>query len=188
VWLIARRVISYVARLVVRSLKYPFDQTVAGYIGTAVVVLLNVGLILGILGLFGIETTSFAALLAGVGIAVGTAWRAARQSGRGHPSSSPCGRSRSETSSGRRRDRLRAGDRPLRDDLDTMDNIRTFVGNNKILSDNVQNFTANPYRRVDLVAQLHNAVDAAAAVRLLKAGLVPHPPRSSPSPRPTSRS
>jgi small conductance mechanosensitive channel len=74
VWLIARRVVAYVAGLVVRSLKYPFDQTVAGYIGTAVAVLLNIGLILGILGLFGIETTSFAALLAGVGIAIGAAW------------------------------------------------------------------------------------------------------------------
>jgi len=27
VWLVARRVIAYIARLVVRSLKYPFDQT-----------------------------------------------------------------------------------------------------------------------------------------------------------------
>lgn len=30
--LVARRVIAYIARLVVRSLKYPFDQTVVGYI------------------------------------------------------------------------------------------------------------------------------------------------------------
>ena len=36
VWLVARRVIAAVARVVVRSLKYPFDQTVAGYLGTAV--------------------------------------------------------------------------------------------------------------------------------------------------------
>jgi small conductance mechanosensitive channel len=55
--------------------------------------------------------------------------------------------------------------------IDTMDNVKTFVGNNKILSDNIQNFTANPHRRVDLVAQLHNTVDPQAAVRLLKAGL-----------------
>jgi small conductance mechanosensitive channel len=34
--------------------------------------------------------------------------------------------------------------------LDTMDNVRTFVGNNKVVSDNIQNFTANPFRRVDV--------------------------------------
>ena len=38
--------------------------------------------------------------------------------------------------------------------IDTPDNIRTYVGNNKILSDTIQNFSVNPYRRVDLLAQL----------------------------------
>jgi len=184
VWLIARRVIRYVARLVVRSLKYPFDQTLAGYIGTAVAVLLNVGMILGILGLFGIETTSFAALLAGVGIAIGTAW----------------GGLLANLAGGifllilrpfKIGDFIQAGGvigtvqeiGLFVTTLDTMDNIRTFVGNNKLLSDNIQNFTANPYRRVDLVAQLHNAVDPAAAVRLLKAGLA-RIPQVLPQPAP----
>src|SRR5499427_7518268 len=71
---IGRKLIDLARRLVVRSLKYPFDQTVAYYIGTAVFVILNVALIIAILGFFGIETTSFAALLAGVGIAIGAAW------------------------------------------------------------------------------------------------------------------
>jgi small conductance mechanosensitive channel len=177
VWLIARRVIGYVARLVVRSLKYPFDQTLAGYIGTAVAVLLNVGMILGILGLFGIETTSFAALLAGVGIAIGTAWG-------GLLANLAAGIFLLTLRPFKIGDFIQGGGvigtvqeiGLFVTTLDTMDNIRTFVGNNKILSDNIQNFTANPYRRVDLVAQLHNAVDPAAAVRLLKAGLarIPH--------------
>lgn len=42
------------------------------------------------------------------------------------------------------------------------------MGNGKILGDNVQNFTANRYRRVDLVAQLDNSVAHAEAIRLLK--------------------
>jgi small conductance mechanosensitive channel len=42
------------------------------------------------------------------------------------------------------------------------DNV--FVGNNKILGDNIQNFSANPYRRVDLVAQLNHAVDHKTAI------------------------
>ena len=57
-----RWLINLARRLVVRSLKYPFDQTVATYIGTAVSVILNIALIIAILGLFGIETTSFASV------------------------------------------------------------------------------------------------------------------------------
>jgi small conductance mechanosensitive channel len=49
-----------------------------------------------------------------------------------------------------------------------MDNVLTVVGNNKIFSDNIQNFSANPYRRVDLLAQLNHAVDHNAAIRMLK--------------------
>ena len=169
VWLIARMVIARIARIVVRSLKYSFDQTVAGYIGTAVAVLLNIGLIFGILGFFGIETTSFAALLAGAGVAIGVAW----------------GGLLANFAAGIFLLVLRPfkiGDFVLVGgiigtvqeiglfvtSIDTMDNIRTFLGNNKILSDTIQNFTTNPYRRVDLVAQLHHAVEPRTALRLLK--------------------
>lgn len=44
----------------------------------------------------------------------------------------------------------------------------TIVANNKIFSDNIENFSANPYRRVDLKAQLHHSVDHNEAIRLLK--------------------
>ena len=73
-WVIGRKLIGFARVLVVRSLKYPFDQTVATYIGTAVSVILTITLIIALLGFFGVETTSFAALLAGVGIAIGAAW------------------------------------------------------------------------------------------------------------------
>src|SRR5262249_18768395 len=73
-WIVGRALIRLAVRLLVRSLKLPFDQTVAGYLGTATSVLLNIALIVAILGFFGIETTSFAALLAGVGVAIGAAW------------------------------------------------------------------------------------------------------------------
>ena len=168
-WIIGRRLIGFAVVLLVRTLKYPFDQTVASYIGTTVKVLLNIVLILAILGLFGIETTSFAALMAGVGLAIGAAWSGLLAN-------------------------LAAGIfllilRPFKvgdfigvagvagtveeiglfvTTLNTLDNVRTFVGNNKLFSDNIQNFTGNPYRRVDLVAQLHNSVDTAAATRLLR--------------------
>ena len=44
-----------------------------------------------------------------------------------------------------------------------------FFGNNKIFADTIQNFTANPFRRVDLVAQFHHSVKPAEARALLKA-------------------
>lgn len=175
-WIIGRRLIQFAVVLLVRTLKYPFDQTVASYIGTTVKVLLNIVLIVAILGFFGIETTSFAALMAGVGLAIGAAWSGLLAN-------------------------LAAGIfllilRPFKvgdfigaagvtgtveeiglfvTTVNTLDNVRTFVGNNKLFSDNIQNFSGNPYRRVDLVAQLHNSVDTAAATRLLRARLAQIP-------------
>jgi small conductance mechanosensitive channel len=52
--------------------------------------------------------------------------------------------------------------------LNTPDNVRTIVGNNKVFSDTIQNFSANPYRRVDMTATINNAVDHHAAIGLLK--------------------
>jgi small conductance mechanosensitive channel len=52
--------------------------------------------------------------------------------------------------------------------INTPDNVLTIVGNNKIFSDNIQNFSANPYRRVDLTATINNAVDHHQAIRILK--------------------
>jgi small conductance mechanosensitive channel len=55
------------------------------------------------------------------------------------------------------------------------DNIRTYVGNAKVLGDTIQNFTANPYRRVDLTAQLPHGVDPKDAIARLKKRLATLP-------------
>jgi len=52
--------------------------------------------------------------------------------------------------------------------LNTPDNVQTIVGNNKIFSDTIQNFSVNPYWRVDLKAQLNHSVDHNRAIQLLK--------------------
>jgi small conductance mechanosensitive channel len=168
-WIIGRKLIEFGRRMVVRSLKYPFDQTVATYIGTAVSVILNIALIIAILGLFGIQTTSFAALLAGVGVAVGLAWSVLLANLAG-------GVFLLILRPFKVGDFISAGGTLGTVDeiglfvttVTTLDNVRTFVGNGKVLGDNIQNFTANPYRRVDLVAQLDNSVSHAEAIRLLK--------------------
>ncbi|HEY6598958.1 MAG TPA: mechanosensitive ion channel family protein, partial [Pseudomonadales bacterium] len=69
-WLIAR-VIGLIQAGMNRN---HIDPTLTKYLGSIVVVMLNIVLVLGILGYFGIETTSFAALLAGAGLAIGAAW------------------------------------------------------------------------------------------------------------------
>ena len=51
------------------------------------------------------------------------------------------------------------------------DNVASFVGNNKIFSDTIQNFSANPYRRVDRTAQLAFSVDVKRAMRELTEAL-----------------
>ena len=168
-WVIGGRLVEFGRRLVVRSLKYPFDQTVATYIGTAVSVLLNIALIIAILGFFGVETTSFAALLAGVGVAIGAAWS-------GLLANLAAGVFLLVLRPFKVGDFISAGGTLGTVDeiglfvttITTLDNVRTFVGNGKVLGDNIQNFTANPYRRVDLVAQLDNSVSHTDAVRLLK--------------------
>ena len=168
-WVVGRRLIEFGRRLVTRSLKHPFDQTVATYIGTAVSVILNIALIIAILGFFGVETTSFAALLAGVGVAIGAAWS-------GLLANLAAGVFLLVLRPFKVGDFISAGGTLGTVDeiglfvttMTTLDNVRTFVGNGKVLGDNIQNFTANPYRRVDLVAQLDNSVSHTDAVRLLK--------------------
>ena len=60
------------------------------------------------------------------------------------------------------------GDRPVTTAINTPDNVLTMVGNNKIFGDSIQNFTHNPFRRVELKAQLSGAADYQAAIALLK--------------------
>ena len=67
--------------------------------------------------------------------------------------------------------------------INTLENVLTIVGNNKIFADTIQNYSVNPYRRVDLKAQLNHAVDHTAAIRLLKERLA-RIPNVKPDPAP----
>jgi len=53
----------------------------------------------------------------------------------------------------------------------TPDNVIALVGNSKIFSDTVRNFSALPVRRVDRTAQLAGSVDPIDAIARLKAAL-----------------
>ena len=59
--------------------------------------------------------------------------------------------------------------------INTLDNIRNIVDNGKIFGDIIQNFSTNPYRRVDLQAQLDHTVDVHATIADVKANLAKIP-------------
>src|SRR5262245_55046764 len=74
-WLVGRWLIGFALRLVGRGLATQHvDVTLARYFQTALRIVLNIALIVAILGFFGVETTTFAALLAAGGVAIGVAW------------------------------------------------------------------------------------------------------------------
>src|SRR6201999_3974949 len=74
-WLIGRWLIGFTLRIVSAALtKERFDPTLARYFQTGLSIGLNVALVIAILGFFGVETTTFAALIAAGGVAIGVAW------------------------------------------------------------------------------------------------------------------
>ncbi|GFO57626.1 mechanosensitive ion channel protein MscS [Geomonas sp. Red276] len=152
------------------------DPTLMRYIGNFVAVTLNIILVVAILGYCGIQTTTFAALVAGIGIAIGAAWGGLLSNLAAgifivvlHP--------------------FKVGDfvtiggvtGNVREiglfvtSINTPDNILTLVGNGKIFGDTIQNYTANPFRRVDLKCQLAGSADHVAAMRLLREKLAAVP-------------
>src|SRR5207344_416675 len=74
-WIVGRRLIGLAIRLVNRAMtRESIDKTLISYVTSSLSVLLNVVLVVAILGFFGVETTSFAAVLAAGGVAIGVAW------------------------------------------------------------------------------------------------------------------
>jgi small conductance mechanosensitive channel len=146
------------------------EPTLARYGVSTTQVILRIVLVLAILSVFGIETTSFAALLAAAGIAIGAAWA-------GLLANFAAGVFLVLFRPFKVGDFVAAGGvtGTVREiglfstTIDQPDNVRTTVGNNRILGDNIANYAANPHRRVDLTAQLAHGVDPLAAMKLLAA-------------------
>src|SRR5262245_48423310 len=172
-WIVGRWLITVVVGFVGRVLeRNNVDATLARYLGSIVGVLLNITLVVGILGFFGIETTSFAALLAGLGLAIGTAWGgllAHFAAGAFLLVLRPFTTDGVSTAGGVTGTVREIG--LFVTTLVTPDNVQTFVGNNKLFSDTIQNFSALAVRRVDRTAQLANGVDVGDAIRRFRAAV-----------------
>ena len=167
VWIVGRILIRTAVSLTTRALETQnVDPTILRYLGSAVSVLLTVILIVAILGFFGVETTSFAALFAAGGVAIGMAWS-------GLLANFAAGVFIVILRPFKVGDFISAGGVVgtvaeiglFGTTINTPDNIMTLVGNNKIFADNIQNFSTNPHRRVDLSAQLAQGTDHKAAIK-----------------------
>jgi small conductance mechanosensitive channel len=169
-WLVGRWLIGFAGQMLQKVMeKQKVDPTLMRYIGNFVSVTLNIVLVVAILGYCGIQTTTFAALVAGIGIAIGAAWGGLLSNLAAgiflvvlHP--------------------FKVGDFITAAGvtgtvkeiglfvtaINTPDNVLTLIGNSKIFGDTIQNFNANDFRRVELKCQLAGSADHVAAMQLLR--------------------
>jgi small conductance mechanosensitive channel len=176
-WIIGRYVIRLGVRVMSAGLaRQNIDATLVRYTGNIVNVALTIGLIVALLGYFGFETTSFAALVAGVGVAVGAAWAGLlanfaagaflvvlRPFRVGHYIK-VAGVEGTVTEIGL-----------FATTISTPDHVAVFIGNNKVFGDTIHNYSTSPTRRVERTAQLAHSVDVNDAIARLKEAVVKIP-------------
>src|SRR3954452_14468578 len=169
-WLAGRWLIGLALRLLGGALeRQRVDVTLARYMQTGLRIVLNVALAVAILGFFGVETTTFAALLAAGGVAIGVAWG-------GLLANFAAGAFLVFLRPFKVGDAVTAGGVTGVVDavglfgtvINTPDNVHTIVGNAKVFADTIQNYSVNPYRRVDLTAKIKYKGDDRARIHLLK--------------------
>jgi small conductance mechanosensitive channel len=172
-WIVGRWLISLVLKVVRKSLKVrSADPTLQQYVASIAGVALNILLIIAILSQFGINTTSFAALVAATGFAIGTAWG-------GLLAHFAAGAFLLVLRPFKVGDFIVAAGTSgtveviglFSTTLITADGIRTYVGNNKIFSDNIQNISSATIRRVDRSMQLAHNVNIDDTIARLKSSL-----------------
>ncbi len=176
-WVIGRWLIGKVIFMMQAAMgRNSVDPTLTKYLGSIVAIVLNIALVLGILGYFGIQTTSFAAILAGAGVAIGAAWS-------GMLGNFAAGAFMLVLRPFKVGDFVQVGGVTgtvhelglFGTTIITPDNVMTLVGNSKIFSDTLMNYSARPARRVERTAQLAGGVDALDAIARFKAAVAKIP-------------
>ena len=168
-WLVGRWVIGLIRATVGKGLmKADMDDTLKRWIGSLISIGLNILLVISLLGVFGIETTSFAALIAAAGLAIGAAWS-------GLLANFAAGVMLLMFKPIKVGDFIEAGGVTgtvteigmFATTINTLANVKTIVGNAAVSGGVISNFSANAYRAVDLRAQLAATVDPMDAVARL---------------------
>jgi small conductance mechanosensitive channel len=172
-WVIGRWLIRIAINIMSRWFKRTqIEPTLFVYAKGIIGALLNVVLVMAILGYLGVQTTTFAALLAGAGLAIGAAWG-------GLLAHFAAGVFIVVLQPFHVGDFISVGDITgtvteiglFTTIINRPDNVRTVVSNNTFFQNNVDNFTVNPYRRVELLAQLDSSVNYKEAIERLKVSL-----------------
>lgn len=166
IWIIGGIFIKVAQRVLRATLNRRLvDATLVNYANAISSFILKGFLILAILGVFGIETTSLSALLAATGVAIGMAWS-------GLLSNFAAGVFLIVLRPFRVGDVITAAGTTgivreigmFATSIDSGDNLRYFVGNNKIFSDNILNYSSNPFRILSFRIQLTPATNPLQAI------------------------
>jgi small conductance mechanosensitive channel len=176
-WIAGGWLIQLALRVLRRTLnRGSLDAMVIGYLVNILGALLRVVLVVAILGFFGIQTASFAALLAGAGVAIGAAWSGLLgnfAAGVFLQIFRPISVGEYIEGGGVEGTVEEVG--MFVTSITSPANVRHIVANGKLFGDNIVNYSVHPYRRVELVAQLDNSADVGRAIALLKEGLAAVP-------------
>ncbi len=176
-WIVGRWVIGFITGMIRRALSAKhLDATLQQYVGSIVGVGLNILLVIAILAQFGVETTSFAAVIAAAGLAIGMAWG-------GLLANFAAGAFLLVLRPFKVGDLITAAGVTgvvneiglFATTLTTPDGVRTFIGNNKIFSDTIQNLSDTAHRRVELRMQLAHGVDIDDTIRRVRERLLQTP-------------
>jgi small conductance mechanosensitive channel len=186
IWIIGSMLINGFARLARRALNLRrLDPTLANYAISTIHVVLRIVLVMAILEVCGIPTTSFAALIGAAGVAIGVAWSGLLANFAAgiflvvlHPfkvgdTITAAGQTGTVTEIGL-----------FMTILTTDNNLRVYIGNNKLFGDNIINFNVNDSRRVDQRCQIASSVNPAEAIALLTER-VSRIPNVQPAPAPS---
>jgi small conductance mechanosensitive channel len=172
VWIVGGMLIGFACRMVAAAMNARnLDRTLTSYVTSALSILLRIVLIAGVLGMFGVESTSFAALLAAAGVAIGMAWAgllANFAAGVFLVLLRPFKVGDIITAAGVNGQVKEIG--LFATTLDTRNNVRIFVGNNKLFADNIINHSHNPFVRLEMRAQIAHGInpfEVAARIREL---------------------
>lgn len=184
-WIVSQKLISFVEIFIRRSFKGQatsvlqsnIDATMINYLAAFIGITLRIILVVALLGFFGIPTTTFAALLAAAGIAIGAAWG-------GMLSNFAAGIFLIIFRPFQVGDFIAAAGVTgtvqeiglFATTLKTPDHVVAIVSNNKLLGENIHNYSVYAYRRVDLTVTLDPEVDPRLAIAILQEKLlkIPH--------------
>jgi len=169
IWVIGSMAVNAFTKVIRRMLNTRLlEPTLVNYAISAIQVGLRIFLVMGILEVCGVPTTSFAAMIGAVGVALGVAWSGLLSNFAAgvflvvlRPFKvgdyiSAAGQTGSITEVGL-----------VTTTMLTDNNLRVTIGNNKLFSDIIINYNVQPTRRIDLRCQIAYGVDPSAAIARL---------------------